>query len=370
VGWDKLYLESIPKIQATKSTAEYYRELQALCALLRDGHTSVIPPSQVATAQPPLVMRLVEGHVMVLETNSPSLEQQGLTPGMEIVAIEGEAPPVYAKRELEPYLSASTPQDLETREFSAALLRGPAKQPVRLKLRTPSGELAEKTIARSGYTDVQSRPGFEWRLLPGRVAYVAVNRFDQEQVVSQFRDAFPRIADSDALILDLRHNGGGSSSNAFAILQFLLLKPTLGQRQVMRSYNPTLRAREGIVIGTTEEPGFPIEPRAGEVYRNPVVVLTSAATYSAAEDFMVAWQTSGRGKTIGEATGGSTGQPVFIQLPGGGSARICSKRDTFPDGREWEGVGIQPDIPARPTVSDVVAGKDTVLQRALEFLKP
>jgi C-terminal processing protease CtpA/Prc len=99
------------------------------------------------------------------------------------------------------------------------------------------------------------------------------------------------------------------------------------------------------------------------------VVLSGPATFSAAEDFLVAWKNSGRGKVIGEPSGGSTGQPLVFQLPGGGSARVCTKRDTFPDGTEWVGKGIAPDILVRPTLADVRAGRDTVLEQAREFLK-
>ena len=98
------------------------------------------------------------------------------------------------------------------------------------------------------------------------------------------------------------------------------------------------------------------------------MVLSGPATFSAAEDFLVAWKNSGRGKIIGEASGGSTGQPLSFALPGGGSARVCTKKDMFPDGAEWVGKGIQPDIVVQATVADVQAGKDTVLNRALAYL--
>ena len=75
-----------------------------------------------------------------------------------------------------------------------------------------------------------------------------------------------------------------------------------------------------------------------------------------------------RGTLIGEATGGSTGQPLSFDLPGGGSARVCAKRDTYPDGREFVGKGIEPQITVAPTIEDIRAGRDPVLQRALAML--
>ena len=48
---------------------------------------------------------------------------------------------------------------------------------------------------------------------------------------------------------------------------------------------------------------------------------------------------------------------------------MCTKKDTFPDGSEWVGKGIDPDILVRPALADVQRGSDTVLERALEFLR-
>ena len=76
-----------------------------------------------------------------------------------------------------------------------------------------------------------------------------------------------------------------------------------------------------------------------------------------------------RGKLVGEPTGGSTGQPLFFDLPGGGRARVCTKRDTYPDGKEFIGVGIQPHVRAHQTVADFRAGRDTVLETGLAELR-
>ena len=117
-----------------------------------------------------------------------------------------------------------------------------------------------------------------------------------------------------------------------------------------------------------EIPPEPNAVRPGGYTSKPVVVLAGAATFSAAEDFLVAWKNSGRGPILGEPTGGSTGQPLSFTLPGGGSARVCTKKDTFPGGLEWVGKGIDPDILVRPSVADIQARRDTTLERALAFL--
>jgi C-terminal processing protease CtpA/Prc len=100
-----------------------------------------------------------------------------------------------------------------------------------------------------------------------------------------------------------------------------------------------------------------------------VVVLTSAQTGSAAEDFCVAFDLMKRGAIIGEPTSGSTGQPLHFALPGGGHGRVCTVRCTYPDGKEFVGVGVEPDIKAYPTIKDIRTGRDTVLETAVHYLK-
>ena len=101
----------------------------------------------------------------------------------------------------------------------------------------------------------------------------------------------------------------------------------------------------------------------------PVVVLTDYGTGSAAEDFLVFAQTLEHFTYVGRPTNGSTGQPVFYSLPGKGFARICAKRDTYPDGRDFVGFGVQPDVYAAPTIEGIAAGEDTVLATGLRVLK-
>lgn len=74
-------------------------------------------------------------------------------------------------------------------------------------------------------------------------------------------------------------------------------------------------------------------------------------------------------KKIGQNSFGSTGQPFLFDLVGGASARVCTKKDTYPDGREFVGYGIKPDIEVVPTLKDYLENKDPALAKALDYLK-
>jgi carboxyl-terminal processing protease len=47
--------------------------------------------------------------------------------------------------------------------------------------------------------------------------------------------------------------------------------------------------------------------------------------------------------------------------------RIAVRRDYFPDGSEFEGVGIMPDVEVHTTIEDLKKGKDPILEKALEL---
>jgi carboxyl-terminal processing protease len=375
IDWDKLYVEYIPKVRATSSTAEYYRVLMELCARLKDGHTNVYPSWQVwdtQLARPMIKTHLVGGKVLVREVLDPKLRAQGVLPGVEVVAVDGEPAAAYAQRDIVPYTSASTSQDLDVRAYGHFFLAGPIAKAPKVSFRDRHGKSFDVAIARYDHATLDTvnvvKPPFEFRMLPGGVAYVALNTFASQKAADGYIAAFPEIAKSNALVIDLRNNGGGNSDVGYRVLATLTSQPFRSGKWDTRNYLPTYRAWKR-PMPNFGRPGssWPADPE--RQYSKPVMVLTSGATYSAAEDFAVAFDTLKRGTIVGEATGGSTGQPLVISLPGGGSARICTKRDTYPDGRLFVGVGIQPGLKVAPTVADARSGRDTVLEAALAALR-
>ncbi len=108
-----------------------------------------------------------------------------------------------------------------------------------------------------------------------------------------------------------------------------------------------------------------MQPSDGPRFLGPLVVLTGPYTFSAAEDFVVPLDYADRAVFVGDTTGGSTGQPLMMLLPGGGSFRVCTKRDRYPDGREFCGFGIAPDTVVLPTVEDVREDRDPVMEAAV-----
>ncbi len=370
LDWDKLYLEYIPLVQNTKSTLEYYKVMQKFCASLKDGHTNIWSFSNVirdSTAfAPPIRTMLIEDKVLIVNVLNDSLEKSGMKTGMEILSIDKTPVKEYAKS-IMPYQSSSTQQDLILRTYTYSLLRGNKDQAIELELRDIDGKIVTRKLPRKGYPKPKMNEPFEFKILPNKVAYFAINEFETDKAQKKFMSIFDTLANTNALILDIRRNGGGNTN--YAILGCLTDKPIKKNQQFVRRYIPTYRAwgnEEGIVW--QQELSMNAMPNGEKLYTKPVILLISPQTGSAAEDFAVAFDSMKRGKMIGEATGGSTGQPLMMTLPGGLMARVCTKRDLYPDGKVFVGIGVQPDIKISPKVADIIAGRDTVLEGALEYL--
>ena len=133
-------------------------------------------------------------------------------------------------------------------------------------------------------------------------------------------------------------------------------------------YVPAYRSW-GQKTGWEEHAPYGVTPREGKRYLGPLVVLTGKATFSSAEDFLAPLKQSGRAILVGQKTSGSTGNPIYVDLPGGGKFRVVSKRDVFADGTEFVGYGIAPDVPIAPTQKDLLEGRDVVLEKAIDVLK-
>ena len=373
VDWNALYLAYLPKVRATQSTLDYYRVLQELCAKLRDTHTGVNLPAElrdIAEARPAITTELVGGRVLITDVLDDALVKDGAKPGLEIVAIDGIPTHEYAEQRVFPYLSVSSPQTRDDWGFGWKLLFGSKDQPVELTLSDSTGRIFTRKLPRVSPARRKERPRklFEFRM-EGNIAYVTFRDFSDEAALGEFDSSFPKIEEAAALVIDVRRNGGGSSHIGWGILGYLTDKPFATHRALRRRYDPYGRARGWSPWAIEASKADPRPPQGTKLFAKPVVVLTSAQTGSAAEDFCLAFDAMQRGKIVGEPTCGSTGQPLYFKLPGGGSARVCTIKTTYPDGKEFVSSGIQPDILVHPTVADVRAGRDTVLQAALEYLR-
>ncbi len=375
LDWDTAYVAALADARAAKTTEDYYRVLTNFMGQLKDGHSRVLPPAELQDRFNGITAvdtRLIEGKVIVTGVSDPALMAKGVRVGSEIVRIDGEPALDYAKTKVAPFVVGFTQQDRDVWQYGMQLLRGPVDQPTRLMLKDAQGETVTVDVPRKhntgpfGFSPPIERPA-SFKILPGDVAYLEVNWFMDDAGIKTLKENFAAASAAKGLIIDIRQNGGGNSDYADALVRALADKPYLSSRWRSVDYKAAFRSWN-MPIGWVRGTAATFKPDPAH-YTKPVVVLVSGRTYSAAEDFLVAYVSSGRGKLVGETSGGSTGNPYLFKLPGGGLALICAKDDSFGNGRIFEGVGIAPDITVKPTIADIRAGRDPVVEKAVAIIK-
>lgn len=365
LNWDQTYRDYIPKVLNTSSTLSYYSVLQRFYAQLQDGHSNVYFPTQIydQMARLPIRTRLVDGHMLVLASRDPEADLQGIKPGDEVLAINGEGALSWAEKTIGPFVSASSPQDRATRIFEYMPFIAPISTVFTLEVQSPAGRTTKHSFTLAEDKRLPVPVPFAFRMLSGNIAYVALNEFEDDVDAKQWDEHWSEISKSDGIILDLRENGGGSSSIGSHVLATLIDKPALGPLSRSTRWIATYRAW-GVAETPERFPDDMISPDEKRHYGGKVVMLTSSRTFSAGEDMVVAFRQAKRGLIIGEPSGGSTGQPLMFDLPGGGKARICTKHDSFANEKEFVGVGVQPDVAAHLSREDIVHQRDSILDGA------
>jgi hypothetical protein len=175
------------------------------------------------------------------------------------------------------------------------------------------------------------------RRLPGNIGYIDLAYFSPDSDAGTALAATMQlVSGTDALIVDLRRNGGGSGETATALLSYFFEEPTQLSSIVERKNGQPL-----------ERQMWTMPYVAGPRYLGkPVFVLTSHHTHSAAEQCAYDLKNTHRATIVGERTGGaansSTGE---IALGYGFSAYIGNGQARSPiTHTNWEGTGVEPDV--------------------------
>ncbi|SHM85581.1 S41 family peptidase [Flavobacterium saccharophilum] len=398
--WDNRFKELIPIVQNTKNDYEYYRELQKLCALLKDGHTNVylpkgIEPMNTMFGDYRLFIQNIEGKAIIIRTNLSKKEE--IPAGSEIIEVNGKSTQKFIDEDVAPYISSSTDYVLQDWSISN-LLKGLEGETFTIKIKKPNKKIIELTLTHKKTEEKEVFPPFEpdrqlldFKWINKETAYVSLNSFGDQKIDSLFIEKLPELYKAKSLIIDLRYNGGGNTNVGVQILQYLTNDTIVyGSRQKSRSHIPAFKAwgkfvnekdtlnnswQKKAFLSYHDQYFYDFEYHPGTIRLKakrivvPTVILLGHNTASAAEDFLIYADNQKHMIKMGQKSFGSTGQPFLFDLPGGGSARVCTKKDTYPDGREFVGYGIKPDIEIIPTLNDYLNNRDKTLEEAIKYLK-
>jgi hypothetical protein len=235
-----------------------------------------------------------------------------------------------------------------------------------IEIKNNSGEIEKMETKFSDKPKSKNRKFVESKMLSDSIGYLNVRSWsnhaqtDGKNIAELVEEELENLKDSDSLIIDVRQNGGGNSDLAEKLAGHFIDKPT--------QYCKILKK----VPGQDElvEKTLSISPD-GEFLDKKVVILTDSKGLSSNEMFILMLKDTGKAVTIGQTTGGGSGNPKAFDLRLGGNdftLTVSTWRMARNDGRELEGVGIEPDMPVEITKDNVVQHHDVELEKAIEYL--
>jgi hypothetical protein len=174
----------------------------------------------------------------------------------------------------------------------------------------------------------------ELKWLPGNVRYMELRGFvwTGPESARAYDDAMRFLSGGDAVIIDLRRNGGGSPD----AVQYLVSHFMEPNRPLVTFHMGATQVDRLATVASLP---------AGRMVGKPLYVLTSGNTASAAEEFTGHVAGFKLGEVIGDTTAGAGFRNTFFPLPGGYVVSVSVGRAVLAStGKDWEGVGIPPSV--------------------------
>ncbi len=200
---------------------------------------------------------------------------------------------------------------------------------------TPGGPPSPQQLARMREEVIRDGYGIaRVERLPGNVGYLDLRGFGPTEMVGDaYTSAMSLLSGTDAMILDLRQNGGGEPASVSWLMSHFFAEGD--ERHINDIYDrPKDETRQYWTSAS-------VKTR----YLKPVYVLTSGYTFSGGEECAYDFQTQKRATLVGDTTGGGANPGDVVSLGNGFIAFIPNGRAINPITKtNWEHVGVKPDV--------------------------
>ncbi len=319
---------------------------------LNDYHTGLSWGGEQHLIPPPVRLDLIEDQIVVTEC----AEELGVARGDVVLEIDGVNARDCFDRALPDAFGAT--EYARAQSACVAIVEGEPGSQVKLTLRNKQGESYEVDVKRGGYSlPYRNNSVLSSRVLEDDIGYIKIRGWGGF-APEEFDKILEPLREKPWLILDVRDNGGGSDELAETVIGRFIKQDVVCSISFLRRSGTNLYEKSIMIA----------EPRGPWCYEGKVAVLINAGCASACEHFVSGMFEAGA-LLVGTPTTGACGWSKGIDLPGGVTLRCAL---TFPlHGKVPSPLhGIEPHHLVTPTIADIRAGRDTVLEKAMALLKP
>lgn len=364
-NWNDVLTDLIPVFQQANTEQNYQNALYRLVARIQDSHGFITTTNKTRCMRCdlgklwlPFELKLINNKAIITRFYNDSLAvPHPLSVGTIISHIDGETIQTRIER-IKPYVSASN-EGAFLRDVHGLIGVG-SEQEATLTVEQ-SGKNITMSVFRSPYRvlgketfrSINARyPVSKW--LNDSIGYINLGHLATKQVDSVMKP----FLSARAITFDLRNYPKGTY---WLVGHYLIDKP-----QPFVSFTmPNL-----FVPGVFQQAATINVPQPGrkQLYRGKTIVLINEDTQSHAEFTAMAFRTVSNVTFIGSPTAGADGNISWVPLPGGYRTAFSGIGVYYPDGRETQRIGIVPDITVQPTPEGIRAGRDEVLERAIDLI--
>src|SRR5262245_3033082 len=326
--------------------------LRRMVAQLHDGHGNVYHPADSSDYNIPVLLKWVEGQLVVSDVASAGSE--GLQPGDVVLKVDGR-PSASELSEREALISAATPQ---WRRYKALeQIRAGAKDSVlTLEVKTQSGQARSVGLRRTMEEEElrEARPEKISELKPG-VFYLDLDRIKDED----FQAVLPKLEQARGIIFDLRAYPKVSPK----VMSYLTDK----QIESALFLRPVITTPDHAQIKFDDAGRWKLEPIAPRL-KAKMVFLIDGRAISYAESWMGIIEAYKLAAIVGEPTAGTNGDINPFNLPGNYMVIWTGLKVLKHDGSQHHGIGIQPTVPVSRTIRGIRERRDEQLERAVSIV--
>jgi len=362
LDWPAIRVEFGEKVAKAESGTEAYRLMNDMLGRLEQSHFKLHQPGRgdeeaQGPASPDLELRYIDEEILVVRTGIPAVPL-----GAKLEAVDGKNVSDVVDRAKK---KSGRPAELAfavARGAAAWVSCGAAGDSHKLTLKQgetvvdaevtckrPEGEL----VTLGNLSNVPTRVSH--RMIEGTTIGVIAFNVWMLPMLDRIKAALEELRGKGmtGLVLDLRGNPGGVGPMAVSVGRLLLTdKATLGKLQYRKF------AQE---FNVTPDPG---------AFDGPIAVLVDEGTASTSEIFAQGVADIGRATIVGGGPSAGAALPSIIEeLEGGALLQYAVGDYHSPKGTAVEGKGVQPEVLVDEKREDFVAGRDAVLDAAVEHLK-
>lgn len=356
--WGDVLVEMIPKYKNAKDALEYQLAIMETVADITDTHAQIVLPATnkyFGHYWAPFKFKLIDDKAIVTGYYNKELcDKDNILIGDVITHVEGvDIKTIYLKNHK--YMSASN-EATKKRTSYYAIFNGDTPQVTITVDR--NGITSTRGIQRYYYRDFNYKWGSDsdktlYKTLDGNIGYVNMGALMNKDVDAMMKS----LKDTKALILDIRNYPNGTMYHLGRLL--------MAERKPFAKFTQPDFNYPGKFVWTGI---YSIGQGNNTPYKGKIIVLVNEETQSHAEFTVMGMQAADNVTVIGSQTSGADGNITnFFEIPGGYQTCFTGLGVFYPDGRETQRIGIVPNVEVHPTIAGLRAGKDEVLDKALEI---